>query len=331
MDKQLATPNWSAAVSATNSAKSVLLIAHITPDADALGSALALAMAIESMGKKVQVSVGELGFKIPHSLEFLPRTDLIVAPEDIALPDLVIACDTASVERLGVLAQVVQNAETSIAIDHHQSFSGFGSIQLVDPLAPATAALALELIDQLNVELTKEIASAIYAGLATDTGSFKFQSTTSETLRIAARLFETGIDHTTLARKLFDDEPFEALVMLGEALQRAKLDQTAANGMGLVYTSIAINQRHGLTELGMERVIESIRRSSEAEVAAVFKQADDEHWKVSLRSKTKIDVSAIAAAKGGGGHYFAAGYTGSKDLEETINGLLLQLDLQGNQ
>ena len=329
MTAQLTNTDWAGAVSAIKAAQSILLIAHITPDADALGSALAVGIACEELGKNVQISVGEIGFETPPSLNFLPRCDLVVAPENISNPDLVIVCDSASIERLGTLGELVTNAPISIAIDHHATFNGFGSIHLIDSKAPATAALALELIDQLGVALSKDIATAIYAGLATDTGSFKFHSTNAETLRMGARLFDAGIDHTTLARKLFDDEPFEALRMLGGALERAKFDPAAVNGMGLAYTSIAVDQRHGLTELGMERVIESIRRTSEAEVAAVFKQADDGIWKVSLRSKTTVDVGAVAIAKGGGGHFYAAGYTSALNLEDTIAGLLEQLDLQG--
>lgn len=324
------TLDWNGAVSAVRLAKSVLLIAHVTPDADALGSALALGLACESLGKDVQVSVGEPGFTMPQSLAFLPRTDLVVSPEALKPADLIIVCDTASVARLGVLADVVAETQTSIVLDHHPSFNGFGTILLVDPTAAATAAIAMELIERLNVELTKDIASALYSGLATDTGSFKFQATTAQTLRIAAKLFDAGIDHAQLARQLFDDEPFEALIMLGESLQRAELDKTAANGLGLAYTSIAINQRHGLTELAMERVIEAIRRATEAEVAAVFKQADDKHWKVSLRSKTTVNVGELATKLGGGGHHFAAGYTSGTDLSESIAQLKTQLNLPGD-
>lgn len=327
MNPETQTLDWSGALSAIHSAKSVLLIAHVTPDADALGSALAIGLACESLGKDVQVSVGEPGFKVPQSLAFLPRTDLVVAPESINKPDIVIVCDTASVARLGALAEVVQQASVTLVLDHHPSFNGFGTIHLVEPTAAATAVIAMELIEKLEVELTKDIASALYAGLATDTGSFKFQATTAQTLRIAAKLFDAGIDHANLARQLFDDEPFEALLMLGEALQRAELDKSVANGQGLAYTSIAINQRHGLSELAMERVIEAIRKATEAEVAAVFKQGDDKRWKVSLRSKTSINVSELATKLGGGGHHFAAGYTSGTDLSEAIDQLKTQLNL----
>ena len=320
------TPDWSGAVSALRQSTSVLIIAHVTPDADALGSALAIGLALESLGKSVQVSVGEPQFQVPMSLNFLPGQHLVVPPENVVVPDLVVSCDTSSDARLGSLAESLNAAPISIALDHHASFTGFGTIHLIDPVAPATAALALELIDRLGVELTVDIATAIYSGLATDTGSFKFQGTTADTLRVAARLFEAGIDHATLARRLFDDEPFEALVMMGHAVQHAVLDRQAAAGLGLVYTAISIADRGTMPELSMERVIEALRRTSEAEIAAVFKQADDGTWKGSLRSKTEINVGAVATALGGGGHHYAAGWTATQDLDAAIANLKTELE-----
>ena len=311
-------PDWNGAVSAINNAESVLLIAHVSPDADALGSALAIGLGLEKLGKKVQVSVGEPGFGVPDSLRVLPGKHLVVAPENLAPVDLVISCDTSSDERLGVLADLMHSAPISIAIDHHPSFTGFGTLHLVDPDAAATAELALELIDLLGVALDKEIASAIYAGLATDTGSFRFNTTSTHTFQLATRLMEYGIDHATLARELFDTESLGALRMLGEAMVRAVLVPEAIGGQGLVYTSIAQDQRHGLEELAMERVVDVLRRAQDAEVACVFKQGDDGIWKGSLRSRTSFDVGAVATILGGGGHTYAAGYTGHENLDQMI-------------
>ena len=325
------TLNWDAALDAVSEAESVLLLAHVTPDADALGSALGLGLALVELGKSVQVTVGEIGFQVPESLSFLPGVHLIVAPEDIADPDLVISCDVSSEHRLGTLAAVMAGAIKSIAIDHHPSFTGFGSIHLIDPAAAATAEIVLNFIDRLDVDLNSDIASLIYAGLATDTGSFKYQSTTSDTLRAAARLYDAGIDHSGLARLLFDDEPMSAITMMGEAIGRAELNMSAANGAGLVYTSVSIAQRGNQSELAMERVIESIRRTSEAEVAAVFKQADDGHWKVSLRSKTSVSVGDIALSLGGGGHRYASGYSSGTSLDDAVVELVAKLsEITGN-
>ena len=325
MSNFVAQPEWDKALVAVSNCSSVLLLAHVTPDADALGSALGLGLALQSLGKKVQVSVGEDNFQVPSSLSFLPGIHLIRAPEALDTTDLVISCDVSSDARLGTALEILQAAKVSIAIDHHASFTGFGTIHLVDPGAAATAELVLEFIDRLKVELTSDIASAIYAGLSTDTGSFKFQSTTAHTLRMAARLLDAGIDNSKLSRLLFDDEPLAALVMMGEAVSRAELLPDAANGAGLVYTSVTLSQRNGLPELAAERIIEALRRTSEAEVAAVFKQADDGHWRGSLRSKTSVDVGAVALAMGGGGHKYASGFSSTLDLAATVELLIAKL------
>ena len=325
MSNFVAQPEWDKALAAVSNCSSVLLLAHVTPDADALGSALGLGLALQSLGKKVQVSVGEDNFQVPSSLSFLPGIHLIRAPEALDTTDLVISCDVSSDARLGTALEILQAAKVSIAIDHHASFTGFGTIHLVDPGAAATAELVLEFIDRLKVELTSDIASAIYAGLSTDTGSFKFQSTTAHTLRMAARLLDAGIDNSKLSRLLFDDEPLAALVMMGEAVSRAELLPDAANGAGLVYTSVTLSQRNGLPELAAERIIEALRRTSEAEVAAVFKQADDGRWRGSLRSKTSVDVGAVALAMGGGGHKYASGFSSTLDLAATVELLIAKL------
>ena len=319
-------PEWDKAISAIAESESVLLLAHVTPDADALGSALGLGLALKELGKQVQVTVGETDFSTPASLSFLPGTELIRAPESLSPADLVISCDVSSDARLGSAKSILEASEVSIAIDHHPSFTGFGTIHLVDPKAAATAEIVLELIDRLELPISQEIAGAIFSGLTTDTGSFKYQSTTSHTLRTAARLLDTGIDSAKLSRLLFDDEPLAALVMMGEAVSRATLIPEAAAGEGLVYTHVSIAQRPGLDELAVERVIEALRKTSEAEVAAVLKQADDGHWKVSLRSKTTIDVGSLANKLGGGGHKHASGYSSTGDLEQTIAGLTAALD-----
>jgi phosphoesterase RecJ-like protein len=319
-------PEWEKAVSAIKESASVLLLAHVTPDADALGSALGLGLALQACGKTVQVTVGEPGFMTPKSLNFLPGTELIRSPDDLDPADLVISCDVSSDARLGSAQVILKEAAVSIAIDHHPSFTGFGTIHLVDPKAAATAEIVLELIDRLELPITKDIAGAIYSGLTTDTGSFKYQSTTSHTLRTAARLLDTGIDSAKLSRLLFDDEPLAALVMMGDAVSRAQLISNVAGGQGLVHTSVSIEQRIGLDEMAVERVIESLRKTSEAEVAAVLKQADDGHWKVSLRSKTTVDVGAIANGLGGGGHKHASGYSSKANLEETVAELIAALN-----
>jgi phosphoesterase RecJ-like protein len=199
-------------------------------------------------------------------------------------------------------------------LDHHASNIGFGTINLVDPAAAATAVLAAELIDRLAIPLTGPIALGLYAGLSTDTGSFKFSATTPRVHELAAQLLATGIDPGAVARELYDRAPFSYLGLLAAALERAILEPDAAAGLGMVWTTVTKSDREqagGLPLDAAESVIDVVRRTDEAEVAGVLKEDDAGNWQVSLRSKEFIDVGKVSTALGGGGHARAAGFSAS--------------------
>jgi phosphoesterase RecJ-like protein len=305
--------DWDAAIAALTSGAPVLLLAHVSPDADALGSALAAGLALERRGVDVVVSFGDEPFAVPRVLRSLPGQHLLVAPANTGHRPVVASFDVSSIERLGVLQPVAEAAETLVAVDHHASYTGFGAIHVVDVTAPATAVLALTLVDRLGVELDAEIATPVYAGIVTDTGSFKYAATTAATHEVAARLLATGIRHDLIARHIYDDEPFGALRLLGAALDRAVLEETAVGGLGLVWTVVSDADRatFDLPLDAVERVIDVLRIATEAEIACVLKQDDTGAWRVSMRSKGRVDVSAVAMELGGGGHRFAAGFTGA--------------------
>lgn len=322
--------DWDAAVAALTSGAPVLLLAHVSPDADALGSALAAALALEDRGVDVAVSFGDDPFVVPRTLRTLPGQHLLVPPTQVLgrAYDVVASFDVSSIERLGVLQQTAEAASTLVAVDHHSSYTAFGTVHVVDVKAPATAVLALELVDRLGVELDQDIATCVYSGIVTDTGSFKYVATTPDTHRTAARLLETGLPHDVIARNIYDDEPFAVLTMLGGALDRATLEPDAVDGRGLVHTCVsrAVRQELGLPLDAVERVIDVLRIATEAEVALVLKQADDGTWRVSMRSKGAVDVSQVALAMGGGGHRFAAGFTGGTDHQAVLADVRRLLD-----
>ena len=194
----LGITDWARATRAIASASQVCLACHIFPDADALGSMLALAHALGPT-RQVVASVGdkpgEAIPQVPGNLRFLPGLDLLSPPDSYpARPEVMITFDASSPSRLGLLEQRACAAAELIVIDHHASNPGFGTVDLVDPAAAATAVLASDLIDQLGVPLTRLIALCLYTGLVADTGSFKFSSTTPAVHRLAARLLGTGID-----------------------------------------------------------------------------------------------------------------------------------------
>jgi bifunctional oligoribonuclease and PAP phosphatase NrnA len=317
--------DWSRAAKILDSADEVSLACHVRPDADALGSMLALALALTArpgVPAAVVASFGDTPFTIPASLDFLPGTGLLTPPERFpGRPPVMVTLDAASIDRLGPLAASAAAAGELIVLDHHASNTGFGSVNLVDPAAAATAVLAGRLVAELGVPLTRDIATGLYAGLVTDTGSFKFAATSSLVHEFAARLLRTGIDAASISRRLFDTAPFGYLRMLAAALERAQLDRAACDGLGLVWTTVTRADRQDLPFDAAESVIDEVRKTAEAEVAVVLKEDDEGTWHISVRSKTQIDVGAACTALGGGGHARAAGFSASGRPDTAVRAL----------
>jgi phosphoesterase RecJ-like protein len=327
----MTSPDWTRAVKLLNGADCVCLACHIRPDADALGSMLAAAQVLHGRGQRVVASFGDDPFAVPAILRFLPGLELLSPPGSFpARPDVMMSFDASAPGRLGTLTGPATAAGELIVVDHHASNSGFGSVSLVDPGAAASAVLTAELIGRLGIDLTRGVATCLYAGLMTDTGSFRFSSTTPPVHQLAARLLEAGADPAAVSRELYDRAPFGYLGMLAAALGRATLDREAAHGLGLVWTTVTRADREpaGLPLDGAESVIDEIRRTDEAEVAVVLKEDDQGVWQASVRSKELVDVGKAATELGGGGHARAAGFSHAGRADEAIAALRAVLDDQ---
>jgi phosphoesterase RecJ-like protein len=325
-------PDWARAVKILDGASRVCLACHVRPDADALGSMLAFAQALAARPARelsVVASFGDDPFDVPAILRFLPGTGLLTRPADFpARPEVMVSFDAGSIDRLGLLSRPAAAAGELIVLDHHASNTRFGTVNLVDGSSAATAALTAELIDRLGVALTKDIALGLYAGLVTDTGSFKFSATTPQVHELAARLLSTGIDPGVVGRELYDRAPFSYLGLLSAALGRATLEPSAIGGLGLVWTTVTEADREpaNLPMDAAESVIDEIRRTDEAEVAVVLKEDDTGTWQVSVRSKELIDVGVACTALGGGGHARAAGFSYSGGAGAAMSALRELLD-----
>lgn len=305
-------------------ANDVVLLAHIQPDADALGSALALGLGLSRRGIPVAVSFAEPD-GVPESLQGLPGAHLVVPADRLpAHPDLLVSLDVGSAERLGSLAPLLGASRQSLVIDHHASNTRFGQFHLVDAGAQATVILVARILDRLGVPMDRDIAENLYAGLATDTHHFRHADATSHLL--AARLIDAGVRPPELMHAISDSHPFGWLDMLSDVLGAAVLDRDAACGHGLVYTVIDSQTRDGLRAEELDSVIDIIRTAQEAGVAAVLKQTHDEQWQVSLRSRGPVDVAAVAAVLGGGGHVRAAGFTHHGDPQLAVDALRAALE-----
>jgi len=320
--------DWARAVQILGSAREVCLACHIRPDADALGSMLAVAHALRlragSSAQRVIASFGDQPFEVPKILRFLPGASLLSRPDSYpAQPQVMVTFDAASADRLGLLEACAARAQELIVLDHHASNTRFGTLHLIDPAAAATAVLAHDLIAALGVPITRDIALGLYAGIVTDTGSFKYSTTSPRVHQIAAQLLATGIEPGAVAQELWDSAPFGYLGMLSLVLGRAVLEPAAAAGHGLVWTTVSRADRaaYGLHYDVAESVIDMLRRTDEADVAVVLKESDDGRWMVSSRSKGKVDVGRACTRAGGGGHRSAAGFTAPGTVQEAMAGL----------
>jgi bifunctional oligoribonuclease and PAP phosphatase NrnA len=310
---------------AADDGATVVLSGHVQPDADALGSTLALAEGLRRRGARVVTTFPE-PFVLPGSLSWLPGADELVPPSQVpAEVDVFVSLDAASPGRLGSLAALVDTAGRSIVVDHHASNPGFGEVRLVDPAAAATVVLVAALLEGLDVPLDQRLATCLYAGLTADTGSFRFGNTSPGTHELAARLLRTGIDHAAISRRLFDTAPFGWLGLLSAVTGRAALEPDVGAGLVWTWSTAAEARAHGLAPDQLEALVDVVRATAEADVACVVKGQDDGTWVVSLRSRGATDLTRVALALGGGGHRAAAGYSSSSDLEATVEQLRTQL------
>jgi len=317
-------PRWRDAVDTIRGASAIALACHQGPDGDALGSMLALGLALRKAGKDVVASWGSDPFLVPKHYGFLPGQELIVEPHAYpAAPQLMITFDAGSFDRLGTLEPNGHAAGTLIVVDHHVTNDEFGMINLVDPEAAASAIVTYRLIHELGIDLDAAIAKNLYTGIVTDTGSFKYRNTTPPVHEIAADLLQYDIGHDDIVRIVYDTHPYGFLKLVAVALDRAELRPDAS----MIWTWVTQEDltRFGLDVEDTEGLIDIVRTADEAEVACVLKQGPDGTYKVSLRSKGNANVGRIAEEMGGGGHAFAAGFTAGADARAAVDAVAQRL------
>ncbi|CAM4267457.1 Bifunctional oligoribonuclease and PAP phosphatase NrnA [Mycobacterium basiliense] len=303
-----------------SAAASVAVISHVHPDADTIGAGLALALVLDKCGKRVQVSFAAPA-TLPESLASLPGCHLLVGPDAMRRDvDLVVTVDAPSVKRLGGLGDLADPGREVLVIDHHTSNLAFGSANFVDPTADSTTMLVAEILDAWGKPIDHDVAHCIYAGLTTDTGSFRWAS--ARALRLAARLVDIGVNNAAISRSLLDTHPFAWLPMLSRVLGSARLLPEAVDGRGLVYVVVDHQEFLRARPEEVESVVDIVRTTQQAEVAVVFKEVDPQQWSVSMRAKASIDLGAVASGFGGGGHRLAAGYSTVGSIEDVVASLL---------
>lgn len=299
---------WRDACAAIEGAREIVLACHQGPDGDALGSMLALQLALRERGVKAIASWGSDPFVVPKHYAFLPGLEGLSPPAEVpAAPELLVTFDCGSFERLGTLEPNARAAKQLICVDHHASNDRFGTINLIDPRIAASAVLTYKLIGKLGIPLNRDIATCLYTGVLTDTGCFKYQNTTPEIHAVAGDLLSHGIAHDEIARIVYDTHPVGFLKVLAVALGRAELIPDAS----MIWTWVTRSdlEGNGIDPEDTDGLIDVIRTADVAEVACVLKELPDGNYKVSMRAKGTANVGALCESFGGGGHALAAGFT----------------------
>ncbi len=310
-------PGLTEIITALRDAEKVIIACHIFPDADALGSQLALGNILRSMGKEVYLYGEE---PVSYILDFLPGAETLdVGLPDINLFDCCIALDCGDERRLGKGKEHLLQVHPFVVVDHHSGHKNFGDLRWVEPDRSSTGEMVYELAKAMGAEISYETAYCLYSAIVADTGSFKYASTTPRTLYVAGELVELGVKPAEISGKIFDNFTKNRLQLLQEVLASHALYEN--DQLAIIEVTLELYEKTGTTGVDTEHFINYPRALETVKVAAFIKESKD-FVGVSMRSKGLHDVAQVARKFGGGGHRNAAGFklptTGTAKEREQI-------------
>lgn len=295
-----------------------LITSHVRPDGDAIGSELALYLALRSLGKDVSIYNQD---GVPEAYRFLPATAAVSRDFGRAESyEAVFVLDCSDLDRIGRDSEKLTAIKYVISIDHHLSNGEFSDIGILDPGASSTGELVFKLIRELKIEITPEIATNLYTAILTDTGSFHYSNTGAESLGIASELVRAGADPAHIAGQVYESNPPAKIRLFAKAVQTWKLEWEGRVGSIVVSREMLREADANLEHT--ENFVDFVRAIKGVEVALFFLEMGDDSYKVSMRSKGRINVEKIASRHGGGGHANAAACRISGDLDSVYAGIL---------
>src|SRR3954451_7129747 len=314
------TTDFEAVLDALRGNDRFLVVTHENPDGDALGSMLGMTLGLRELGKDVVMHLaGEA--PLPGEFGFLPLDELRRQLPDELDERVLLAVDCANERRIGPDRDAIDGARLVLNVDHHHDNSRFGDANLIVADASSTAEIVRDLLAALGVDLTPEIAEALYVGLVTDTGRFQYANTSPKALRLAAELVEAGADVHGIFQHVYETLQFAKLKLLARALERAQLFE----GGRIVISYLVKEDFAGMRakEPYSEGIIDYLRAVEGSEMVALIREpprGEGPARRISLRSShDEVDVSAIAAQSGGGGHRQAAGFSSEEPIEAIID------------
>lgn len=294
-----------------------LLLSHVLPDGDSIGSTIAFAELLKTLGKQYKILFRD---PVPEIYQFLLAghtvDNLQTFQGEIPLNFIVLDC--SEFERTGEEMQfLLTHAQKVVSIDHHISNNNFGDISIVDSSAAATCEVLFEIFDKLNIKITKSAAKALYVGLVTDTGGFRYESTSRDTFLAAATLMDIGVDIGEIRENIYENRAWASILILQKALNSLEISQDGK--ISWLYVTAKDMAEANATGEHCEGIVNYPLSISGVKMGFFFREMPDGKIKVGLRARRNYDVNKVAALFGGGGHAQAAGCTLNDPIENAID------------
>jgi phosphoesterase RecJ-like protein len=320
-------PQWQQAADAIAGAQSILLVSHIAPDGDAVGSLLGMAGPLRDRGKRVTAAIDD---GVPPELRFIPHSDIVRSAVDSGAFDLMITLDASDLERVGDNgAYGMANSRQVINLDHHPTNTRYGDIHLIVPEAVAAVEIVYDFLAHLGWRIAPSAAHALLTGLVTDTQGFRISATNGRTLAIAQDLMSKGVSLSQIMAQTLNRRSFNEVELWKVALPSVRLKD------GLIYATIRQGdlRQVGLRKAGDGGLVSYLVTVDQAKISIVFKELPEEKVEVGFRAKPGFDVASLAFRLGGGGHTLASGCTldGTvEQVEATVLALAHQAIAEGS-
>lgn len=294
--------------------KKFFIATHVNPEGDALGSSIALSMALASLGKKTLLYEKDI---VPHFYHYLPGHENFMSsiPPSVLDEWPLVLLDCNSLERAGIARL---NFRYSLVIDHHETESPFGDIRWIEPDAAATGMMIFSIIKKLGVPITKDIAVNLYSAIAIDTGTFRYGNTNADVLRVSAELVDAGAHPASIASNLYETWSRKRFRLLAMVLHTLEIK----NNIAITFVTQEMFRKTGTAPEDTESFSGFPRRIEDIAISAFFREVSTDYWKVSLRSRGDMNVATIATHFDGGGHKNAAGYRIRASLKAAKKALL---------
>jgi phosphoesterase RecJ-like protein len=299
---------------------SFLITTHESPDGDAVGSSLALANYLTDIGKDVTIHICD---PVPDLYRFLPLADRVTTTLPERDYDICFVLDVGEFRRAGRQINACSRIGAFINLDHHKTSEQFGLVNLIDTAAAATGVIVHRLIKAAGAQVSPGVALCIYVAIITDTGSFRYSNSDSEAFTVAGEMIGTGVDAWDVAARLYESQPQKRLKLLALALQT--LCFSDCGRVGSITVTLDMYDKTGTDAEMTDGFVNYPRSVDGVDVAIFFRQLAPSSFKVGFRSKGRVDVSALAALFGGGGHHNAAGCVVAGDADEVRDKVFVHL------